>query len=86
MPQDSPQINKIVVKKYDGTSVSKDDEVAVTLNFPMWFGEELINEINERNITAIIIKDYDGNNHIHLATDDVDLIIAAQKAFWGFRG
>ncbi len=79
-------INNIIVEKYDGSPVSKEDEIAVTLNFPMWFGEDIIKEINDNGITVIVIKNYDGQNIIHLATENKDLIIRAQKAFWGFRG
>ena len=61
-------------------------KLLLTLNFPMWFGDDIIDEINKRDITVVVIKDYDGKNHIHLATKDTDLIIAAQKAFWRFSG
>lgn len=84
MEQETPIVNSVIVTKYDGAAVSKDEEIAVTTNFPMWFGEDIINEINEKEITVVVVKDHDNKNHIHLATQDTDLIMRSQIAFWRF--
>ncbi len=78
-------IKKVIVKDHDGNDVSETDKVSVTLNFPMWFGDELIKEINDKDITVIVMKNFNGQVFIHLATTDKDLIIRAQKEFWKYR-
>jgi uncharacterized Fe-S cluster-containing radical SAM superfamily protein len=51
----------------------------------MWFSDSLIKEINDKEeIEVIVIKNYDGKDHIHLTNASEDLIIRVQKAFWGY--
>jgi len=77
-------INNVIIQKYDGSSVPESDEIPLAVNFSNWFDEDITQEINDKEITVVVIKDYDNNNHIHLATNDVDLILRVQKAFWKF--
>lgn len=64
-------LERVVVKKCDGSIALTEDALTVKIGAPMWFGEELINEINSKEeIEVIVIKDYDGNNHVHLTNAD----------------
>ena len=86
MSQTNYLVNDIVITNYKGEILPLETADTFSLNFEMWFGEDIIKEINNKEITVVIIKDIDNNPHIHLKTLDIDLIIRAQKAFWRFAG
>lgn len=80
-------VNKVIVRNQQGELVSAEDKNSVTLNFPMWFGNDLIKEINERDVTVIVKKDYNTDEiKFSLLNGDDDLSNRVEKAFLRFGG
>ena len=79
-------VNKVIVRNEAGEEVSAEDKNSVTLNFPMWFGDKLIDELNDRNITVLVMRKNNGQVFLHLLEADEDISIRVQKAFWRFGG
>jgi hypothetical protein len=81
MEQTFINFDKVEYYKQDGSGVSESDKTSVFVNLPMWFGEQIIKEVNEKGITVIVYWDVNSIRHIHFATTDVDLIIRADRVF-----
>lgn len=76
---------EIIVRNHLGNLVSDEDKAAIVVNFPMWFGREMLKEMKEKDITIIVLKNAIGNPYIHLTNADEDIIIRSQIAFWEFQ-
>ena len=74
-------INNTTFDRHDGAAISNEEITAIILNFPMWFGQELIDEINEKNVTVCVFIDREEKRHIHLENADHDLSIKVAKRF-----
>lgn len=80
------ELPNVIVRDYKGVLVSEEDKAAIVVNFPMWFGAEMLKEMKEKDITIVVLKNQIGNPYIHLTNADEDIITRSQIAFWGFQG
>lgn len=71
----------IVGKFLDGRQATADELAGIIGNFPMWFGQDLIKEANEKDITIRVLFTDFQHNIISAATDDVDFIKRMNKIF-----
>ena len=80
-------IDKVTAEDQNGNDLSESDKLAIIINFPMWFGDETVKEINKRGIEVMVTKSLDtGKVYINLVTTDKELISRVQKRFLLFGG